>query len=194
MPGPLTTVQRVRDLGGLIDSAPTGSLGSANWFAHNLFGYPDDTTLVTRINTEIALASSWLQSRAGTDYASGDPIKDALFAEAEAYIALRALYKTLEMRKVLGIHWPLASEEGKSFEELIEVEMPEHIKTFIDAYLTVEEGKPWAAPAMAISGPIDRTQPTFKGPVDQLQDVLDESEAVAVPILPISTDGQRNTL
>lgn len=189
MPGPLTSVGRVRDLGGLTDDAVT------NFKAHFLFGYADDAALIARITTEIAVASAWLQSRGGSDYASGDTVKDTLFAEAEAYLALQPLYETLKMRKVTGIHHPLQSEGSERFQELIDVEMPAHIAKFIDAYIAPPEdpGRPWAAPAMALSRPIDRRQPTYVSQREQLDDTIDEATGLPVVTFPLTTDGQGNS-
>lgn len=199
MPGPIATVQRVRDLGGLIDTAPAGSTsGIANFYAHNLFGYPDDPTLVTRIQTEINLASSWLQSRAGNDYAiaagGSDPIRNALFGEAEAWLALQQLYETLRMRKALGIHFPFLNEESDRFENLIRVGMPEHIKKFVEQYLVDDEGKPFAAPVMVFTPVIDRTLPSVESERAKLDDIIDEATGLPVPVFPLSTDGQSGHL
>ncbi len=184
MPGPLTTEARVRELGGLDDSQ-----------AFNLFRLANDAALSARITTEISIASAWLQSRGGSDYASGDVVKDTLFAEAEAYLSLQNLYETLKMRKVVGSHFPLFGEEAKSFEELIDVEMPSHIQKFIDAYVAVpEKDEIWAAPAMALSTPIDRQGAQQVSQVTQMDTMIDEATELAVPVFPLTTDGQQNTI
>lgn len=172
MAGPLTTVARVRDLGGLTDTtAPAFS-------AHLLFGYANSAALDARVTTEIAVASAWLQSRAGVDYASGDSVKDTLFGEAEAYLALQNLYETLKMRKITGTHHPIVSENSERFEALIDVEMPGHIQKFIDAYMIVEEpGKPFAAPAFALTSVLTpRTDSTLQTAPQELDDILDETQ------------------
>jgi hypothetical protein len=178
MPGPLTTVARVRELGGIDDAA-----------AYQEFRLANDAAFVSRINTEINVASAWLQSRGGKDYASGDVVKDTLFAEAEAYLSLQNLYETLKMRKLRGVHFPYVTEESTRFESLIDVEMPEHIKKFLDAYLTVEEGKPWAAPAMVIGQVIDRTLPTYRSARQQLDVDIDEATGLPVIMFPLTTQG-----
>lgn len=171
MAGPLTTVARVRELGGLNDAA------QLNLLAHNLFGLASSAALDARITTEIAVASAWLQTRAGTDYADGS-IKDTLFGEAEAYLALQNLYETLKMRKITGTEFPLIGEGSERYEALIDVEMPGHIQKFIDAYMIVEEpGKPFAAPAFALTSVLaPRTDSTLQTAAQELDDILDETQ------------------
>ncbi len=178
MPGPLTTEARVRELGGLDDSA-----------VYQEFRLANDAALSARIATEISVASAWLQSRGGKDYASGDLVKDTLFAEAESYLCLQNLYESLKMRKIRGTNFPYVTEDSTRFEALIDVEMPEHIKKFIDAYLTVEEGKPWAAPAMVIGQVIDRTKPGNLSARQQLDVDIDEATGLPVIIFPLTTQG-----
>ncbi len=191
MPGPLTSVARVRDLGGLIDVAPLGSLGSTYFHAYALFGYPDDATLIARITTEIAVASAWLQTRGGADYASGDINKDTLFGEAEAYIALQNLFETLKMRKIQGTHFPLEMEGSERFEALIDVEMPTHIRKFIEAYLVDDEEKPWAMPVLVLGVPIQHTQSQTKSERQQLDELLDEVTGLPLVPFPLTTEGTR---
>jgi hypothetical protein len=186
MPGPLTDSARVRDLGGLTDDVIT------SFAAHQLFGYANSAALDARVDREIAVASAWLQSRGGADYDSGDVVKDTLFAEAEAYLALQNLYETLKMRKVTGTHHPLVSEDSARFEALIDVEMPGHIQKFIDAYLVVEEtGHPFAAPAFALSSVITpRSDPTIQTAQQDLDDILDEASGFGGEQLPRFAGGQ----
>jgi hypothetical protein len=188
MPGPLTTVARVRELGGLNDAA------AINVSAHHLFGLADVAALDTRITTEILIASAWLQSRAGADYDSGDTVKDTLFGEAEAYLALQNLYETLKMRRVTGTHHPLMQEASERFEALIDVEMPEHIKKFVDAYLVIEEQgqAEFAAPAFALTSVIQRTGTgaTVQTAGQELDDILDESEGFADTFEPSFVGGR----
>jgi len=185
MAGPLTTEARVRELGQLYDSA------ALNFTAANLFGLADDAALSTRIATEIAVASAWLSTRGGADYASGDTAKDTLFAEAEAYIALQNLYESLKMRKVLGIHFPYVSENSDRFEALIDVEMPAHIQKFIDAYLAVEEpGKPYALPGMAMTRVIDHLASETLTVDQQLNRIIDEASGTAEPQVPLFVSGR----
>lgn len=166
MPGPLTTVQRVRELGGLNEDD-----------AHETFRLADSGALDDRIEVEIAVASAWLQSRGGADYDSGDAVKDVLFAEAEAYLALQQLYETLKMRKVAGTHWPLESEDSDRYEDLIDVEIPAHIQKFLEPYLVVTApDKPFAAPVMVVSGPVNRQQ--VKPVTEQYADLIDEANGV----------------
>lgn len=168
MAGPLTTDARVRELGGLNEAT-----------AYRYFWLADDPALTVRINREILIASAWLQSRAPDDYASGDAVDDVLFAEAEAYLALQSLYETLKMRKVLGTHYPVEAEGSERFEELIDVEMPEHIRKFIDGFLVIETAStPFAAPVLVTSGPVDRT--LTQSVQGELDDLLNEANA-AVP-------------
>jgi hypothetical protein len=187
MPGPLTTVARVRELGGLNDAA------AINVSAHDLFGLADVAALDTRITTEIAVASAWLQSRAGDDYDSGDTVKDILFAEAEAYLALQQLYESLKMRKVTGTEFPLVGEGSDRFQELIDVEMPAHIQKFVDAYLTVETpGETFAAPAFALTSVIVRTgtESQIQTAGQELDDILDEAQGFADTIEPSFVGGR----
>lgn len=170
MPGPLTTAERVRELGGLDDAD-----------APDLFRLADEAALIARVEREILIASAWLQSRAPDDYASGDTVTDTLFAEAEAYLALQQLYETLKMRKVTGTHWPLETEGSERFEQLIDVEMPEHIKKFVDSFLVIETADtPFAAPVMVLGGVIDRT--TTQTPQDELDDIITNANAFSQPL------------
>lgn len=184
MPGPLTTVTRVRELGGLDDSN-----------AFNLFRLANDAALAARVTEEITLASSWLQLRAGNNYATGIAVQDALFAEAEAWLALQNLFNTLQMRKVVGSQFPLFGEESPRYEAMIEVQIPQHIQKFIDAFIAVEEqGQVWAAPAMALSKAIDRRGALQESMVSQLDDAIDEATELAVPVFPLTADGQSNII
>lgn len=189
MPGPLTTVARVRDIGGLYDTAPVGSLGGSFFFAHELFGYPDDPTLVARITTEIGIASAWLQTRAGGAYAGPDPLANTLFAEAEAYLALQNLFETLKCKRVVGTNFPLESEGSERYEKLIDVEMPQHIKKFVEAYLVDDETAPWAMPVMVLGQVISHTQPQTASERQQLDNIIDEATGLPVPVFPLTTEG-----
>ena len=188
MPGPLTDIDRVRELGGLNDAA------AINVSAHELFGLADAAALDARITREIAIASAWLQSRAGDDYASGDTVKDTLFAEAEAYLALQQLYESLKARVITGTEFPLVHEDSSRFQELIDVEMPAHIQQYIDAYLTVETpgGETFAAPAFALTSVIVRTGTTspIQSVTQELDDTLDEAQGTGDTIEPVFSGGR----
>lgn len=172
MAGPLTTVARVRELGGLDDAQ-----------AYNLFRLANDAALIARITSEITVASAWLQSRAPDDYDQGSAVNDILFAEAEAYLALQNLNETLKIRKVHGTHFPLQTEGSERFEELIDVEIPSHIQKFIDGFMVVEEkGAAFAAPVLVTGEILDRR--TLQSVSGELDDILNESNAPVTPFPP----------
>ncbi len=175
MPGPLTTTARVRELGGIDDAQ-----------AYMLFRLASDAALTARVASEIAVASAWLQSRGGADYASGDKVKDTLFAEAEAWLSLQNLYATLRARRLTGTHMPVDQEDSAAFEQLTAVSIPDHIQKFIDQYLVIEEpGKPWAAPAFVTGQLVDRSATgSAKTSRQLLDDIIDEATAISEPGIP----------
>lgn len=149
----LTTVERVRELMGIDDEdAP---------FLFRLHNELDpEAALEARIQRDIDVMSAWLRLRAPDDYDSGDPDTDTMFAEAEAWLTIRQLSETLKQRKVAGTHTPYDMEDSDRWQALIDVEIPAHIQQFIDGFLVVDTpgGDTWSAPAVAFSGPVDRSQ------------------------------------
>lgn len=175
MPGPLTTVARVRALGGLDDAQ-----------AFNLFRLADNAALIARIEEEITVASAWLQSRAPDDYDQGNAVNNILFKEAESYLVLQNLNETLKMRKVHGTHFPLQTEGSERFEELIDVEIPSHIQKFIDGFMVIEEkGAAFAAPVLVTGEILDRSG--IQSASQELDDILGEANSLGSPFATLPT-------
>lgn len=178
---PLTDTTTVRRVGGLNESD-----------AFNLFRLTSDADLVSLINDTIGDASAWLSLRAPLDYVSTDPNVRAMFKRAEACLTLHFLFLPLKARKTLGTHWPLSQEESSRFEELIQIDWYEQMRSLVEPYLIVDSvQKPFAAPAMALGGIIDYNSSTGGVILEQqkLDKIIDEATGISEPAFPLTRVG-----
>ncbi len=177
----LTDAATVRNIGGLNEAD-----------AYNLFRLADDATFNTLVTATIADASAWLALRAPADYADTEPNKRAMFKRGEACLTLHFLMLPLKARKTLGTQWPTIQEDTARFEELIQIDWYEQMRSLLEPYLIVEvDEKPFAAPVMVLGKIIDRTPAGGQRDSSrQLQTDIDEAIArTAFPVVTTVSSG-----
>lgn len=108
--------------------------------AADLFRLESQAHLTRHVQTAIDRAQAWLSGRAPSYYtgsATGSANQDADFKAAEEYFTLHLLYWPLRVRKVLGSHFPLDSEDSDAYDALSEdaLEMAER---FVSSYVVLE--------------------------------------------------------
>lgn len=162
----LASAALVREVGGIDDGD-----------AYNLFRLANDAALNTLVTARLAVASSWLKTRAPDEYASSDTDIQALFTHAEALLAMHFLCVSLKARKVYGTHFPYDSEGSDRYAELIDVEWMKQVEELVGPFLVVQAGdeKAFAAPVFLAGGVIDRSTLDGAGETTELQDIIDEA-------------------
>lgn len=161
----LTTVGEVRRLGGLDD-----------FEAYNLFRLPDEAALDQLITDEITLASAFLTSKAGSDYTqTADTGKQAIFRRAEAYWVLMQLGEPLKARKIMGSQWALDSEEGLSYERLIDTEWQTKFEMLVGQWVADDTAGAFSLGVFLTTEPFDRLLDVENDVTERNADIIAEA-------------------
>lgn len=163
----LSTPAQVRSLGGL-----DGDAGST------LFRLSGEAELDALIEDELAVATAFLTSRAGTNYTqTTDTNLQALMARAEQYFVLAQLFERLKARRVVATHFPYLQEGSDRFQELVDTEWMAQFERLAGPYISEDTaGSPFSAGVFVIGTALDRT--TSDCITDINQAILDEANGV----------------
>jgi len=123
----------------------------------------DLTAMNVIIQAAIDDASAWMTVYLDAAYGGTTAVETAVQTRAEAYIALSYLTPTLRAMKVYGTHAPLDSEEGDSYERLLEQDWEGLAKSLLQKWIVVEitgtpsGATPFALPYFSATSPVDST-------------------------------------
>lgn len=156
-------------------------LGINDELSHELFGLPDEAALDAMVEDELAVATAYLTSKAGTNYTqTADTNLQALMARAEIYFVGMQIAEPLKARKVFGTHAPYDSEESLSYQRLIDEEWQAKFEMLTGPYVSDDTGSPYSLGVFVVSESLDRTT-DVDCITDQYDDLLAEVNCWGLP-------------
>jgi len=131
-------------------------------------------------------ADAWMQIHMGGNYNLLDAPSARLQAKGQACLALEDIYATLKTEKVLGSNYPIWSEEGPSYQQLIDLNWGERALVYLDTWVTVEVGatRAFAMPQFLVTQGIDTSiDQTIESMTQQYSEELDFARGISNPDL-----------